>query len=167
MKFLKALTNGGHRGADSPSQADHGEHKTMVDRYAGLGEREAVAELGQLNQVELTAVESYERSHRDRAAVVNKLRYLRQPEPLPGYDALDGTEVAEALAGADMPTVKAVREYERKMQNRTTVLQEVARAQHRLTDAAGPPAIPDADPPSVLGNGLPSLPPPRAAGQSS
>jgi hypothetical protein len=147
MNLLNAFRNGGRK-ADDASAPDLGDNQNMVDRYAALGEREAVAELGQLNQAELIVVEEYERSHRDRSAVINKLRYLRQPEPLPGYDALDGKDVAAALADVDVPTLKAVREYERKMQARATVLQEVTNALHRATAAAGPPP--------VVGNGLPA-----------
>ena len=146
MNLFKAFSNGG-RNDDAPAP-DLGENQNMVDRYADLGERDAVAELGQLNQAELTVVEEYERAHRDRSAVINKLRYLRQPEPLPGYDALDGKDVTAALADADVPTLKAVREYERKMQARATVLQEVTLALHRS-------AAPDGATPPVVGNGLP------------
>jgi hypothetical protein len=46
--------------------------------------------------------------------VLDKLRYMRGGEPLPGYDALTTEEIAKALAGAEAETVKAVRDYERK-----------------------------------------------------
>lgn len=85
------------------------------------------------------------------------LRYLRQPEPLPGYDALDGDGVVDALAGVDVATLKSVREYERKMQSRAIVLQALTRGLHESS-------MPDMDPPSVVGNGLPvrsALPSPR------
>ena len=151
MNLFNAFRNGGSTAGDASTAPDLGENQTMVDRYATLGEHDAVTELGQLNQVELTAVESYERSHRDRAAVHNKLRYLRQPEPLSGYDALDTADVIAALASMDTATLKTVREYERKMQNRATVLKELAHALHQST-------MPDGDPPSVVGNGLPVRP---------
>jgi hypothetical protein len=116
----------------------------LIDRYEGLGERDAVAELGGLTQVDLTAIQAFERSHRDRAAVLNKLRYLRQSEPLPGYDALEPAQIAEALLAADIVTVKAVREYERKLQHRASVLKDVSRALH--TD--GQPAAAGAESPA-------------------
>ena len=59
-------------------------------------------------------METYERAHGNRPAVLEKLRYMRGTEPLPGYDALTPEQIAEALAGADAETVKAVRDYERK-----------------------------------------------------
>jgi hypothetical protein len=57
-------------------------------------------------------VEAYERSHKNRPEVLDKLRYLRTTEPLPGYDALTPAQIAEELAGADAETVKAVRDYD-------------------------------------------------------
>ena len=43
----------------------------------------------------------------------DKLRYMRGSDPLPGYDALSPDEIATALSGAEVETVKAVRDYER------------------------------------------------------
>jgi hypothetical protein len=71
--------------------------------------------------------EAYERAHEARSVVLDKLRYMRGGEPLPGYDALTTEQIAEALAGADAGTVKAVRDYERKFQHRQSVLDETAR----------------------------------------
>jgi hypothetical protein len=59
--------------------------------------------------------------------VLDKLRYLRGSEPIPGYDALATEQIATALAGADAEMVKAVRDYERKFQHRQSVLNETAR----------------------------------------
>jgi hypothetical protein len=142
MSFLKTIR--GNMRADGPdaASAETGSTdraQTLTDRYAKLNERQAVAELARLNQTELTAIEQFERSHREREPLLNKLRYLRQPEPLPGYDGLEPDGIAEALAEADAETVKAVREYERKFRNRPTVNVAIAVAIHRLRDrpAAG------------------------------
>src|SRR5919201_2542168 len=135
MNVLNLLRSGVHSGApdgDRPqasSSADDG--GLPIDRYSRLGESDVLAELPGLTQVELAGVEAFERSHRDRPAVLDKLRYLRQAEPLPGYDALDATGIAQALSAADLAVVKAVREYERKFQKRAAVLTEVGRALHR------------------------------------
>ena len=59
--------------------------------------------------------------------MLDKLRYMRGSEPLPGYDALTPEQIAEALTGADAETVKAVRDYERKFHGRRSVLDEAAR----------------------------------------
>jgi hypothetical protein len=59
--------------------------------------------------------------------VLEKLRYMQGTEPLPGYDALTTEQIAEALAGVDAETVRAVRDYERKFAHRQSVLTEAAR----------------------------------------
>jgi hypothetical protein len=83
------------------------------------------------SQIELEAAESYEQSHKDREPVLAKLRYMRGPEPLPGYDSLSAEEIVAALEDADLATIKKVRAYERKFGNRPDVLEEVVRVHHR------------------------------------
>jgi hypothetical protein len=103
---------------------------TMNEPFAGydkLKDKEVVASLSDHSQVELAEVESYERSHQDRHVVFDKLRWMRQDEPLPGYDALDVDGVIAALDKADVDTIKRVRGYERKFGTRRDVLDEVAR----------------------------------------
>ena len=156
MSFFKR--NRGSAPADAPDGAAPAPgDPALTDRYAKLNERQAVAELARLNQAELTAIDQFERAHRDREGVLNKLRYLREQEPLPGYDTLEAGAVAEALAGADTDTVKAVREYERKHQNRPTVIAEIARSIHLSRDRAdaSADAVPGTAQPLVVGNGLP------------
>jgi hypothetical protein len=82
-------------------------------------------------------VEAYERSHKNRPEVLDKLRYLRTTEPLPGYDALTPAQIAEELAGADAETVKAVRDYERRFGRRPQVLDEAARVLPTAKVSAG------------------------------
>jgi hypothetical protein len=102
--------------------------KEPVAGYDGLNVKEAVASLSSRSQVELTAIESHERSHEGREAVFNKLRWMRQKEPFPGYDAMSIDEVVDALKTADLATIKRVRGYERKFGARRDVLDAVARA---------------------------------------
>jgi hypothetical protein len=98
-----------------------------ISGYDQLDEKQVSDRLSQLSQAELAVVEAYERAHENRPAVLEKLRYMRGSEPLPGYDALTTEQIAEALASADSETVRAVRDYERKFQHRGTVLDEAAR----------------------------------------
>ena len=91
------------------------------------------------SQTELEAVESYERCHKDRGAVLDKLRYMRGGEPLPGYDAFSVEEVAAALERADLATISKVRTYERKFANRPEVLEEAVRVHHQRQEAPGSP----------------------------
>jgi hypothetical protein len=108
-----------------------GEAQPPFAGYDRLDDRQLIKELRDHSQIELEAVESYERSHKDREPVLNKLRYMRGREPLPGYDALSVEGVVAALDEADLATIKNVRGYERKFANRSEVLEEVVRVQHR------------------------------------
>jgi hypothetical protein len=111
--------------------------------YDRLKATNVVKGLSDHSQVELEAVETYERSHKDREAVLNKLRYMRGSEPFPGYDALSVEEILAALDEADMEKIKKVRAYERKFANRALVLEEVARV-HQARRAAQPASAPPA-----------------------
>ena len=108
-----------------------------IPGYDQLDDKEVSDRLAQLSQVELAAVEAYERAHENRPAVLNKLRYMRTSEPVPDYDTLTPEQIAEALAGADAQTVKAVRDYERKFRHRRSVLDEAARVLPSSRESAG------------------------------
>jgi hypothetical protein len=127
--------------------------------YDRLDDKQVVHELRDHSQVELEAVESYERSHQDRPPVLNKLRYMRGSEPFPGYDALSVEEVVTALKEADLATITKVRGYERKFANRRDVLEEVARV-HRRRQADEPAsAAPAYQPMSATRSASTAVPP--------
>jgi hypothetical protein len=98
-----------------------------VSGYDSLKTKEAIASLSSRSQVELAEIERYEHTHENRLGVFDKLRWLRQEEPLPGYDALRSDEVLAALDKADLAALKRVRGYERKFRARREVLDEVDR----------------------------------------
>jgi len=98
-----------------------------VPGYDSLKTKDVVASLSSHSQVELAAIESYEHTHENRVSVFDKLRWLRQDEPLPGYDALSSEELPVALEEADLAGLKRVRSYERKFRARREVLDEVDR----------------------------------------
>lgn len=129
MKLLDALRNRSSKGSTRSSEATTGaaDPELPIPGYDRLKDQEIVHQLTQLSQVELAAIEAYERAHQGRTVVLDKLRYMRSSEPLPGYDALTVEQIAKALAGADAATVKAVRDYERKFRRRQSVLDETAR----------------------------------------
>jgi hypothetical protein len=138
MKILDALRNRRSH-ADVP-----GEDASAPDAaelpfpgYDRLDDKEIGARLPELSQVELAAVETYERSHKDRREVLKKLHYMHTTEPLPGYDALSPEQISEALADADAETVRAVRDYERKFGHRPQVIEAAARALPTATASAG------------------------------
>lgn len=110
--------------------------------YDRTNEMELVRELHLHAQAELETIESYERSHKSRTRVLNKLHYLRQREPIPGYDDLSVGEITAALEEADLATIKNIRAYERKFHNRPNVQEAVEAARRRREgedahDAAG------------------------------
>jgi hypothetical protein len=130
MKMLDALRKRrSHASEDEiqPTASPPDESPVPISGYDQLSDKEVGDRLSQLSQVELAAVETYERAHRNRPAVLHKLHYMHGTEPLPGYDALTTEQITEALADADAETVKAVRDYERKFQRRRSVLAEAAR----------------------------------------
>ena len=129
MKILDALRNRRSRGSGPDPEAatrSPDEHKLPIPDYDQLKDKEIADRLSQLSQVELATVETYERAHAARPVVLDKLRYMSGSEPLPGYDQLTTEQIANALAGADAATVKAVRDYERKFQHRPSVLNQAA-----------------------------------------
>ena len=106
--------------------------ESPIDGYDRLDSRKVIAELPQRSQSELGTIETHERAHKDRPAVLNKLGYLRGNEPLPDYDTLDPEQVSTALDGVDLDTAKRVREYERKFKRRAGVLDAVDRTRDAL-----------------------------------
>ena len=130
MKILEALRNRRPRGSGGVAQAARSspdEHELPISGYDRLKGKEIADRLSELSQVELATVEIYERGHEARPVVLDKLRYMRGSEPLPGYDGLTTEQIADALADADSETVKAVRDYEKKFHRRQSVLDETAR----------------------------------------
>jgi hypothetical protein len=68
-----------------------------VAGYDRLKAKDVVASLSTRSRRELAAIASYERAHRNRKAVFNKLRRLRHDEPLRGPEALSTEQVVAAL----------------------------------------------------------------------
>jgi hypothetical protein len=140
MKILDALRNrrsqGFGRGTEAATSSPD-EHQLPIPGYDQLKDKQIADQLSQLSQVELATVETYERAHAARPVVLDKLRYMRGGEPLPGYDTLTTEQIAKALSHADAETVKAVRDYERKFRHRKSVLDETARVLPTSRASAG------------------------------
>ena len=111
-----------------------------IQGYDKLELRRLFPELRQRSQAELAQIDGYERSHQGRRAVLDKLRYLRVPEPIEGYDTLDSDQVLAALSAADVPTLEAVKRYETKMRARVPVLGGVAELRAERYKARAPRA---------------------------
>jgi hypothetical protein len=125
------------KGETEPKKSSPDEHPVPISGYDQLDDKQVSDRLSQLSQAELATVDTYERAHKNRPAVLEKLRYMHGSEPLPGYDALTTEQIAEALADADSETVRAVRDYERKFQHRGAVLDEAARVLPTSRASAG------------------------------
>ena len=138
MKILDALRKRrSHRDAPGEEASSPDAAELPFPGYDKLDDRGVGARLPELSQVELAAVESYERSHKERPEVLDKLRYMHTSEPLAGYDALSPEQIVEALADADAETVKAVRDYERKFADRPQVMEAAARVLPTAKASAG------------------------------
>jgi hypothetical protein len=141
MKILDRLRNrrppgqASHPGLTEASSAN--ERQLPIAHYGQLDAKQVIPGFSRLSQVELATVEAHERSHRNRPVVLNRLRWLRGSEPLPGYDALASDEIVRALADADAATVKAVRSYERHHRDRPEVRAQVARVIPTARASAG------------------------------
>lgn len=137
MKIFDALRGRrAHPDAPGDTATSSAPDGLPIPRYDKLDDRQIRDRLDGLSQVQLAAVETYERSHLDRREVLDKLRYLRMREPLEGYDGLEPAQISEALAGADAQTVKAVRDYERKFAHRPEVMDEAARVLETAQESA-------------------------------
>jgi hypothetical protein len=126
LNSLRKRFSGRDAGVDATETTRSGDSELPIPGYDRIGNKDVVAELSKHSQAELTAIETYECSHKDRPAVANKLRYLRGKQPLPDYDALSAKEILEELEGADTETLQRTRVYERKFQHRPDVLEEIA-----------------------------------------
>jgi len=140
MKLLSRLRGQSppQHGGDTRSEDESGspEQRLPIDRYDQLNSKQIFSELSELSQIELVEIETYERSHRNRQAVLDKLRYMRSPEPIPGYDTLDQQQVIRLLEDADAARVRAIRDYERKFRRRPALMSAAAKA---LPSAASNP----------------------------
>jgi hypothetical protein len=133
--------------------------------YDRLDDRQVVEGLSDHSQIELEAVESFERSHQNRVPVLDKLRYMRGSEPLPGYDALSVEEIVTALDDADLAAIKKVRGYERKFANRRDVLEEVVRVHHVRRASQPASAAPSYQPMSATSASRPPVDRPERSGR--
>jgi len=116
------------RGRDAATGTDLPQENALaIPRYERLAVWKLLRRLPELSQTEMAAVETYERAHGQRVAVLEKLRYLRGDEPLVGYDAMSPDEISAALKDADLASIDRVRFYERRLRNRVGVLADIER----------------------------------------
>ena len=93
-------------------------------------------------QAQLDECEEYERSHQNRKAVLNKLRYMHTRQPWQGYDEMAPEEIVARLENADDPTLKRVRDYEHKFENRPEIVMAAMDLHHKKLASAPPKVVP-------------------------
>jgi ferritin-like metal-binding protein YciE len=94
-----------------------------IPGYDALNAGQAVSRLGDLSQAQLQAVAAYERGHRKRRSVLERIAALEGPEPIDGYDEMSEIDVVSRLRDATPPTVAQVRDYESRHRRRVAVLE--------------------------------------------
>ena len=97
--------------------------------YDELTADEIVAKLAELSQIELAKVDAYERKHDDRSTIRTRISALRGDEPWPGYEKLTAAEIVAKLPELSQIELAKVDAYERKHDNRSTVLTRITALQ--------------------------------------
>lgn len=139
MSIIDSLRKRGP--GNEPETSDGGPTDSFpIERYNRLDAKTISLKLSSLSQEQLATVEEHERANENRAPVLDKLRYLRQEEPLEGYDRLESGAIKQALLGSNAATIRRVRDYERKFAHRPEILAETARLLVPANAAAGPPS---------------------------
>ena len=144
MKIRDLFRNSAAAEAPDPVPADPSaphDGQVPIPGYDKLDPAQLRLMLSQASQAQLAVIKTYELAHEARPVVLNRLHWLQESEPVPGYDALESEAVVTMLADADTGTLKAVREYERRHQNRGDVRRAIA---HGLPMAAVSAAETDA-----------------------
>ncbi len=103
------------------------EDDLAIARYDDLTAEEITAKLGDLSQIELAKIDSYERKNQNRTTVLSRITSLRGDEPWPGYDELTAAEVQAVLSEGEDERIKQARAYERTHKNRAGVLKATER----------------------------------------
>lgn len=129
MKFSERLRIGASAPAETTPAGDSAVAEALpIAGYDGLHQKQVIAQFHELSQVELEEIEGYERAHLNRPVVLHKLRYMRSPEPVAGYDALEPKAIVRLLERADSAGIRAIRDYEGKFRGRRQVMNAAAQA---------------------------------------
>jgi hypothetical protein len=124
----------------APGSAEAGPDGQTGEPFKGYDRVDIVklnASLHGYSQAQLDTIDDYERAHQNREEVLNKLRYMRGAQPLEGYDEMTPDQIIASLDGANVTTIKNIRDYERKFANRKEVVDAVAAA--KTADRAARP----------------------------
>ena len=97
-----------------------------INGYDELTAEEIVAKLRELSQSDLAKVDAYERRNDSRSTVLTRIEALRGDEPWSGYDELNVEEIGGKLAELSQAELAEADTYERKHDNRSTVLARIS-----------------------------------------
>jgi len=103
------------------------EQDLPIKNYDSLTADDITAKLGDLSQIDLAKVDSYERKNDDRTTILSRITSLRGDEPWAGYDELTAAEVTAVLNDGDDELAQKVRSYERTHKNRVSVMKAAER----------------------------------------
>jgi ferritin-like metal-binding protein YciE len=95
--------------------------------YDRLNAGQVAARLSDLTQAQLRAVAAYERAHRNRRTVLERISALEGAEPVDDYDELSEAAAIGRLREADEATVARIRDYESRHRRRVAVLEAAHR----------------------------------------
>jgi hypothetical protein len=130
-RATKRTASATRKATATPRKAPAATAKAAVEApiagYDDLTAEEIVAKLPELSQVQLAQVVTYEQAHAKRATVLDRVKALTGAEPVPGYDELTADEAQKVLTGADATTAAAIRDYERRHKDRSSVVESAVR----------------------------------------
>jgi ferritin-like metal-binding protein YciE len=112
------------RAALGVREGDEDSQPRPIANYDQLNSGQIVARLSDLSQRDLQAVADYERAHRNRRTVIERIDALSGEQPWPGYDDEDAAAIVERL---DESIASAVRDYESRHRRRVAVLEAAQR----------------------------------------
>jgi len=98
-----------------------------ITGYEKLTAEDVLAKLPELSQAELAQVAAYERANDARTTVLDRVEALTGPEPAPGYDELTADDAQKLVTGGNAELAAAVRDYERRHKNRSSVVDAAVR----------------------------------------
>ena len=94
-----------------------------IQQYPSLSTDEILTKLAELSEIDLRKVDSYERKHKNRRAVLSRIRVLQGEEPWPRYDELAVKDIEAELNNGDYQRAQDVLVYERAHKNRPELIQ--------------------------------------------
>ena len=113
--------------AEAQAQRRAAAVEAPIAGYDDLSADDVVSKLPEQPQKALAQIAAYEQAHEKRATVLQRVAALTGPEPAPGYDELTADEAAKLVTGGNAALAAAVRDYERRHKDRSSVIEAATR----------------------------------------